>query len=356
MSTIALLNPTNRRSEKVPVEKILLKKRQREVDTEHVAHILDSYQALGDLQIQDIVLNQDYVLVDGAHRLQAAKDAGWTHIDAIIVEGLTEEDRQLVEAEANRIRKALSPIELELTWRTYYEPRYKALAQKKQASSLIQNQKSTVTVNPGNREVEEGEFTVTGIYGNGEGDAGEFASTEGRINFAELAKQSTGISKDTLDKVSQIRLIAESEDVSESLRESALIGLKKLERPGAPVEPVFKALMKLVEAEERQRMTVEQREVLASQQLFHKLIDVSTSLAIQLDQADLAQYVHLASVDPAGYSNVRSVAYSLAAAIADLVAVEGLGSVSPAVLIHDRIEEISRMIADRAIEKAETFS
>ncbi|MDH6422296.1 hypothetical protein [Aurantimicrobium minutum] len=72
MSTIALLNPTNRRSEKVPVEKILLKKRQREVDTEHVAHILDSYQALGDLQIQDIVLNQDYVLVDGAHRLQAA--------------------------------------------------------------------------------------------------------------------------------------------------------------------------------------------------------------------------------------------------------------------------------------------
>ena len=94
---------------------ILVSDRLRVLRPEVVDEIAESFGTLG--QLQPIVLRQvkpskicvaNYVLVAGAHRLEAARGLGWKTIAAVSVDGV---DAELAEIDENLIRADLSPAE-----------------------------------------------------------------------------------------------------------------------------------------------------------------------------------------------------------------------------------------------------
>lgn len=108
------------------VEKVLVGERQRTINEGHVRKMLESFESLaGRLQLQPILVTSEFVLIDGAHRLEAAKRAGWETVSAYIVHGIGDDDRALLEAVANVTRRELNPVELAETWRNILEPRYR---------------------------------------------------------------------------------------------------------------------------------------------------------------------------------------------------------------------------------------
>lgn len=207
----------------LPVESVIVKQRQRQLDPEHVKVLRESYQALR-VQIQPIVVDEQTVLVDGAHRLQAAKEAGWTEIGAMVVTGATEMDRSLLELEANRLRKQMSPAEVSAVWESFGEPLFRAQAKLRSAANL---RRGTEVPVPGNTRAEELGSPMT---------------------LEQAAREFTGLSLGTLNKISDIRQAAESEQVPEHLRGLAQKAMRKLEDPHAKVEPVYQGLQKVANA------------------------------------------------------------------------------------------------------------
>ena len=107
------------------------------VNADHMAELLRSFEMLGgQLQLQPIVVDEHLVLVDGRHRLEAAKRAGWSRIAALVICGATVEMRPLLAAEANRVRRTLNVLELESIWRAHYEPDLRAAAKERQLAGL----------------------------------------------------------------------------------------------------------------------------------------------------------------------------------------------------------------------------
>ena len=199
MTEHGLISGTIRQESKiVDVNDVIVRERQREVDDKHVDAVMESFASLGgQLQLQPIILDGDFVLIDGAHRLAAVKKSGGTHINAMVFHGVTDEDRPLLEAEANRVRKQLSPLELEDAWSKYYEPAFKARAQRNQVANL---RKGTQT-------------PVIGDSYNGK----ELA----QVSIPKAAKATTGLSLDTLNRISDIKATANSATESPEIRDAA---------------------------------------------------------------------------------------------------------------------------------------
>ena len=61
----------------------------RELDEGKVLELMQSYEQVG--QINPISVDEDYALIAGAHRLEAAKNLGWETIEAKV---FNEEDLQ----------------------------------------------------------------------------------------------------------------------------------------------------------------------------------------------------------------------------------------------------------------------
>ena len=82
---------------KIAVNKIALPDFQirEEIDSDHVEEIMESFEKDG--QWNPIIVrpnhggNPEYQVVSGAHRLEAAKQLGWSEIDAM-VKDLGDED------------------------------------------------------------------------------------------------------------------------------------------------------------------------------------------------------------------------------------------------------------------------
>lgn len=83
----------------LPVTEILVEDRQRVLREDNVTAIADSMKSLG--LIQPIVINQHKRLIAGGHRLAAAKKLGWTFIDVVYRETLTEDELQELELTEN---------------------------------------------------------------------------------------------------------------------------------------------------------------------------------------------------------------------------------------------------------------
>ena len=94
---------------KVKIEEIKVNSGRREVTPEAVQELADSMKEVG--LLNPITLTEDYTLVAGLHRLEAAKLLGWTEIECNVtdLEGLPAE---LAEIDENFVRTNLPPLEL----------------------------------------------------------------------------------------------------------------------------------------------------------------------------------------------------------------------------------------------------
>ena len=92
----------------IPIFQINVNAGRREADPEAVQKLADSISKVG--LLNPITVNQEYTLIAGLHRLEAAKRLGWTEIKCTVsnLEGLQAE---LAEIDENFVRKDLSDDE-----------------------------------------------------------------------------------------------------------------------------------------------------------------------------------------------------------------------------------------------------
>ena len=92
----------------IPIFQINVNAGRREADPEAVQKLADSISKVG--LLNPITVDQEYTLIAGLHRLEAAKRLGWTEIKCTVsnLEGLQAE---LAEIDENFVRKDLSDDE-----------------------------------------------------------------------------------------------------------------------------------------------------------------------------------------------------------------------------------------------------
>jgi ParB family chromosome partitioning protein len=93
----------------VPIEKIKVKKRVRK-DLGNLSDLKDSLRTYG--LLNPITINSKYELIAGERRLTAAREIGWTNINANVVDNLTEIEQLEMEIEENNQRKEFTEEEL----------------------------------------------------------------------------------------------------------------------------------------------------------------------------------------------------------------------------------------------------
>ena len=88
----------------IPVAAVVVGERMRDLDEGKVLELMQSYEQVG--VINPISVDEDYTLIAGAHRLEAAKNLGWIKIEAKV---FNQEDlqRELIEIDENLIRNEL---------------------------------------------------------------------------------------------------------------------------------------------------------------------------------------------------------------------------------------------------------
>lgn len=88
----------------IPVASVVVGVRMRDLDEGKVLELMQSYEQIG--VINPISVDEDHTLIAGAHRLEAAKNLGWTKIEAKV---FNQEDlqRELIEIDENLIRNEL---------------------------------------------------------------------------------------------------------------------------------------------------------------------------------------------------------------------------------------------------------
>ena len=91
----------------IPVKEVVVGERMRSLDEGKVLELMTSYETCG--VINPISVDEEFNLLAGAHRLNAAVNLGWTTIEAKI---FTEDDlqKQLIEIDENLIRNELCYI------------------------------------------------------------------------------------------------------------------------------------------------------------------------------------------------------------------------------------------------------
>lgn len=93
----------------VQIKDIKIKKRVRN-DLGNLEDLKDSLRLYG--LLNPITLNKQFELIAGERRLQAAKQIGWTSINANIIDNLSEIDELEIELEENNQRKEFTDEEL----------------------------------------------------------------------------------------------------------------------------------------------------------------------------------------------------------------------------------------------------
>ena len=88
----------------IPVASVNVGERMRDLDEGKVLELMQSYEQVG--VINPISVDEEHTLIAGAHRLEAAKNLGWTKIEAKV---FNQEDlqRELIEIDENLIRNEL---------------------------------------------------------------------------------------------------------------------------------------------------------------------------------------------------------------------------------------------------------
>lgn len=93
----------------ININDIKIKKRVRQDlgDLEALKNSLRTYGLLN-----PITINSNYELIAGERRLQAAKQLGWTNINAVVMDNLSDVEQLEMELEENNQRKEFTKEEL----------------------------------------------------------------------------------------------------------------------------------------------------------------------------------------------------------------------------------------------------
>lgn len=287
----------------VPVEDVCVYDRQRAVEQSHVDKVAESFAELGgQMLLQPIVVSErdgKVILIDGAHRLAAAKQEGWTHIAAIVWTGLDAASEALLENQTNLLRKQLSPVDLEKAWTEVLAPAFREQARANQADAGALNlpgrTPALVTVNDGN-------------WGN-----------RPRVSLSVRAKEATGLSLQTLKKVTEIRRIAESEDVIGELSDTARDGLARIHAGTASVNAVHRELRALSEVCEK---TEAEREDLRVEDTLDSLVNEITMLPERLRGSLGADVRKALTVHEYAPKQVSGIRIALTHALGELTRIE----------------------------------
>lgn len=93
----------------IPIKDIKVKRRVRK-DLGDLSNLKESLKLYG--LMNPITLNKKYELIAGERRLQAAKQLGWTTINANIIDNISEVEQLEMELEENNQRKEFTEAEL----------------------------------------------------------------------------------------------------------------------------------------------------------------------------------------------------------------------------------------------------
>ncbi|SDQ32528.1 ParB N-terminal domain-containing protein [Leucobacter chromiiresistens] len=302
MSTAILPDNVTIRPAELDIASIIVRERQRGVDAAHVTLLRNSIRDTGK-QIVPIAVSEradgKLVLIDGAHRLEAAKQDGRTTIRAEVYTNLAEDQESVLEFVTNRARKDLSPAEILEAWETFDLPLYQLQAKERQLSGLRQGQ--AIPVIP----------------------AGNNGEVQPSVSVREVAIEKTGHEPEYLAKVAAVRNLAQAEDVPDEVREVAQRGYEKLKTSMAKVDPIFKAVQKTHDAVLRQSEDPEMVKKRAAEQRLDEVVRSTTLLQEKLESSDFRDVLVLAGrMGEWHRESLRAVRVALVNALSSVVVVE----------------------------------
>jgi hypothetical protein len=156
--------------------------------------------------------------------------------------------------------------------------------------------------------------------------------------------------------VTRIRFLAEAGDeVPLLVREAAQVGVEKLSRPNAPVEPVYKALERISAELAAESESETDRLIRRSGEVYGRLGETAAHMAISLSHADLSDYVNLARVDPAGVFMITGCVNALCEAAATLIAVQVAASDPTSHSLTDILAAITSQMEEHVFTASETI-
>lgn len=185
-----------------------------------IAGLAASIQSVG--LLHPVVVTADHELVAGDRRLAAVRSLGWTEVPVTVVDLATAADVLRAEADENTCRKSLTPSEAERA----RERRAKVLAPVAKAN------------------------TVANLPNQG----GNFPPSAPVGKVRDVAATGTGFSGRTLDKVREVRVVAEAPETPEPIRKVAVEAIGEMDRTGR-VDGAFKRVRQAVVAEQTKPVT-----------------------------------------------------------------------------------------------------
>ncbi|MFD5600780.1 ParB/RepB/Spo0J family partition protein [Leucobacter sp. NPDC058333] len=289
------------RSTELDVDTIIVRQRQREVDADHVELLRRSIAETGK-QIVPIAVSERaggrLVLIDGAHRLEAAKQDGRTTIRAEVYTGLDENQEDVLEFVTNRARRDLSPLEILAAWETFDLPLYELKTKEKQLSGLRQGNESPVI------------------------PAGNNGRHEASVSISEVAKAKTGHKPEWLDQIRTIRDLSVDEKIEPAVREVAQRAVEKLRDSKAKVGPVFKEVQKISAAVQRQAEDPEALQLRDAEDRLDEIVRHTTLLQEKLD-GNLRDFLLLAGRrGQMGRDMLRATRVALVRSLTSVVVIE----------------------------------
>ncbi|WP_336652969.1 MULTISPECIES: ParB/RepB/Spo0J family partition protein [unclassified Leucobacter] len=323
------------RPAELDVQAIIVRERQRAVADDHVELLQASIAQTGK-QIVPIAVSErpggKLVLIDGAHRLEAAKRDGRTTIRAEVYTGLDEEHENVLEFVTNRARRDLSPAEIHAAWETFELPLYELKAREKQ--SLGGHMTAVAT-----GKVEDSMLIP----------AGNKHESATAVSIRSAAIEKTGHKPEWLDKVRRIRDLAASEEAPAPVREAAQRGWEKLHDSKAKVEPVFKQVQKIHEAVLHEQEDPVERKRRAAEKRLDEVVRDTTLLQERLE-GDLRDVLMFAARQgQMGRDMLRAARVALVHALTQIVVVECEVDGNPTVNLRTIGSEVTNLLSQQSM-------
>jgi ParB/RepB/Spo0J family partition protein len=202
----------------VEITKIEVTGRHRS-DLGDTSALAESMREIG--QLQPIVVSSNYRLIAGERRLTAARSLGWSEIEVKVAESLTETAALLrAERDENTCRKAFTPTEEHSLYEALLDVELKAHAATKPPSKSD--------------------------------SSGPTVSSRLRKSIAEIVSGSAGRYK-SLEKIGDIKRIADERDVSERVKLAAKNALAEIDETGNVNGAYIRVQLALKADESRQK-------------------------------------------------------------------------------------------------------
>jgi hypothetical protein len=196
----------------------------RDVDEGAVKRIIESFHVNGGRMVQPIVVDTNRVLVDGGHRLEAAKRESWQAVPVVVDHSVaTQVDRELQGLIANNVRHAMNPLDAARVYKKAIEPLLKAnRTQARRDGYQLRNQEGP------SAESAEGPSPVS---------IGISIANDGRSRSS--VPLVTGFSESKINEAFQLQEWAADESAAPELRKTAATAIEKVRKTPGALHKIF---------------------------------------------------------------------------------------------------------------------